>query len=29
VGKLKAVQLYSHYAEYGSEEKGYFLAKKR
>lgn len=27
--KLKAMQLYTHYADYGGEEKGYFLANKR
>jgi hypothetical protein len=29
VVKLKAMQFYTHYAEYGVEEKGYFLANKR
>ena len=29
VVKLKAMQLYTHYADYGGEEKGYFLANKR
>jgi hypothetical protein len=29
VVKLKAMQLYTHYVDYGGEKKGYFLSNKR